>query len=47
MSDAISGYTVDFAPRTEGQLTLIPKDIRKLIFDRIDKLREKPTTRKR
>ena len=35
-------YTIDFAPRTEGQLNLIPKDIRKLIFERIDKLRTNP-----
>jgi len=35
-------YTIDFAPRIEGQLNLIPKDIRKLIFDRIDKLRTNP-----
>lgn len=32
-------YKIDFAPRTEQQLNLIPKNIRKLIFDRIDKLR--------
>lgn len=35
-------YTIDFAPRTEGQLNLIQKDIKKLIFDRIDKLRTNP-----
>lgn len=35
-------YTIDFAPRTERQLNLIPKDIKKLIFDRIDKLRTNP-----
>jgi mRNA interferase RelE/StbE len=35
-------YTIDFAPRTERQLNLIPKNIRKLIFDRIDKLRTNP-----
>lgn len=35
-------YTIDFAPRTERQLNLIPKEIRKLIFDRIDKLKTNP-----
>lgn len=35
-------YIIDFAPRTEGQLNLIPKNIRKLIFDRIDKLKINP-----
>jgi mRNA interferase RelE/StbE len=35
-------YNIDFAPRTEDQLNLIPKDIRKLIFDRIDKLKTNP-----
>lgn len=35
-------YTIDFAPRTEQQLNLIPKDIRKLIFERIDKLKTNP-----
>lgn len=35
-------YTIDFAPRTEQQLNLIPKDLRKLIFDRIEKLRTNP-----
>ncbi len=37
-----STYTIEFAPRTEQQLNLIPKDIRKLIFERIDKLRTNP-----
>jgi mRNA interferase RelE/StbE len=40
MPDA--NYTIDFAPRTEQQLNLIPKDIKKLIFERIDKLRTNP-----
>ena len=35
-------YTIDFAPRTEGQLNLIPKDMRKLVFERIDKLKTNP-----
>lgn len=35
-------YTIEFAPRTEQQLNLIPKDIKKLIFERIDKLRTNP-----
>lgn len=35
-------YTIDFAPRTEGQLNLIPKNIRKLIFNRIDGLKTNP-----
>lgn len=35
-------YAIDFAPRTEEQLNLIPKNIKKLIFDRIDKLRTNP-----
>jgi len=42
MPDASVNYTIDFAPRTEGQLNLIPKGIRKLIFERIDKLRSNP-----
>lgn len=42
MPDAIDNYTIDFAPRTERQLELIPKDIKKLIFERIDKLRKNP-----
>lgn len=40
MSNTI--YTIDFAPRTQGQLNLIPQDIKKLIFNRIDKLRTNP-----
>lgn len=35
-------YTIDFAPRTESQLNLIPKNIRQLIFDRINKLKINP-----
>lgn len=35
-------YSIDFAPRLEKQFNLIPKDIRALIFDRIDKLRSNP-----
>lgn len=37
-----TNYTIEFAPRTEGQLNLIPKDIRNLIFERIDKLKTNP-----
>jgi len=37
-------YSIDFAPRLEKQLNLIPKDIRALIFDRIDKLRTDPSS---
>lgn len=40
MSEII--YSIDFAPRTEQQLNLIPKDIRKLVFERIDKLKINP-----
>lgn len=40
MSD--SNYFIEFAPRTEGQLNLIPKEIRKLVLERIDKLRTNP-----
>jgi len=42
MSEKVVTYAVDFAPRTQDQLELIPRPIRKLIFDRIDKLRENP-----
>lgn len=35
-------YAVHFAPRTEKQLNLIPKDIRQLIFEKIEKLRINP-----
>ena len=35
-------YTIEFAPRIEGQFALIPKDIKRLIFDRIDKLKLNP-----
>ena len=35
-------YTIEFAPRTERQLNLIPKTIRKLIFERIDRLKTNP-----
>lgn len=35
-------YTIDFAPRTERQLNLIPKNVRKLIFERIEKLKTNP-----
>lgn len=35
-------YTIDFAPRIEQQLNLISKDIKKLIFERIDKLKTDP-----
>lgn len=39
-------YTVEFAPRTESQLLAIPKAIRKLILDRIEKLKEHPRPEK-
>lgn len=42
MADNTISYTVDFALRTEQQLAIIPKHIRKLIFNRIDKLKENP-----
>ncbi|MEI8366025.1 MAG: type II toxin-antitoxin system RelE/ParE family toxin [Parachlamydiaceae bacterium] len=35
-------YTIEFAPRTEKQLKLIPKDVRTLIFERIEKLESNP-----
>lgn len=35
-------YQVDFAPRTEGQLAKIPKNIRKLILERMEKLGRDP-----
>lgn len=35
-------YTIEFAPRTEEQLNLIPKDIQKLVFERINKLKTNP-----
>lgn len=35
-------YSIHFAPRIEQQLNLIPKNIRKLIFDRIEKLSSDP-----
>lgn len=35
-------YTIEFAPRLEKQLAIIPKQIRKLIFDRIEKLKTNP-----
>lgn len=35
-------YIIEFAPRTENQLNLISKHIRKQIFDRIDKLKVRP-----
>jgi mRNA interferase RelE/StbE len=38
----MSTYVVEFAPRTENQLAIIPKAMRKLILERIDKLRENP-----
>lgn len=37
-----SSYTIEFAPRTEKQLAIIPKDLRKLIFNRIEKLKMDP-----
>ena len=35
-------YKVEFAPRTEGQLKIIPKNERKLILERIEKLELNP-----
>lgn len=35
-------YTIEFAPRTEGQLGTVPKNIRKLILERIEKLEKNP-----
>lgn len=35
-------YTIEFAPRLEGQLEIIPKAIRKKIFERIEKLKKDP-----
>jgi len=32
----LKAYTIDFALRTKRQLKLIPKDIRELIFERIE-----------
>lgn len=37
-----SQYTIEFAPRTEKQLEIIPKAIRKQVLDRIEKLKENP-----
>jgi mRNA interferase RelE/StbE len=38
----LSKYSIEFAPRTEGQLAIIPKRIRKQIFDRIENLSKNP-----
>jgi len=38
----MSQYTIEFAPRTESQLAIIPKSIRKQIFERIEKLAKNP-----
>ena len=35
-------YAIEFAPRLERQLDIIPKEIKKLIFERIDKLKTNP-----
>lgn len=35
-------YDVEFAPRTEGQLNKIPKNIRELVMKRIEKLKTNP-----
>lgn len=35
-------YKIEFAPRIEKQLALIPKAIRNQIFDRIEKLKKNP-----
>ncbi|MCE5318728.1 MAG: type II toxin-antitoxin system RelE/ParE family toxin [Parachlamydia sp.] len=35
-------YTIEFAPRTEEQLEIIPKHIKRLIFERIEKLKDNP-----
>lgn len=37
-----SNYKIEFAPRVEKQLKKIPKDIRKLILERIEKLEKNP-----
>ena len=37
-----SPYQIEFAPRVEKQLKLIPKNLRKLIFERIEKLAKNP-----
>lgn len=35
-------YSIEFAPRIEKQLSVIPKAIRNKIFDRIEKLKKNP-----
>lgn len=35
-------YAIEFAPRTEDQLEIIPKTIRKQVLDRIEKLKKNP-----
>ena len=35
-------YKIVFAPRIESQLNSIPKDIRKLVLERVDKLKTNP-----
>lgn len=35
-------YQIEFAPRIEKQLKIIPADVRKKIFDRIEKLKNIP-----
>lgn len=35
-------YKIEYAPRIEDQLKIIPKDIRKKIIERIDKLSNNP-----
>jgi mRNA interferase RelE/StbE len=42
MRDKVVSNTLEFAPRTEDQLAQIPKNIRKSIFDHIEKLKENP-----
>lgn len=37
-----SNYKIEFAPRTEKQLKIIPKEARRLILERIEKLEKNP-----
>jgi len=37
-----AAYKIEYAPRTEKQLAIIPKAIRKKIFERIEKLATQP-----
>jgi mRNA interferase RelE/StbE len=42
MSDPAALYTIEFAPRTEDQLKIIPKKIKEQIFERIEGLKKNP-----